>query len=522
MGTFQVVKLTQESLKIQCKVDDFEEWGVPLNLTQYQRKEELQRETPFSQRGSIFWALVEDNGNSADDDVVAGQSVLYCHCESHRFDCVVRRSSGEIERGYSHHIGSVFTLPEHRKRGLAKYFMTQVATQLEKLPGALVSVLYSDIGPTYYDSLGWKLHPSKMATLDAAHVKNAKVGIDTSAELVSLTLDEKLDEFLQVDNERLVDEMSSEKYAGREVFVVLPTRDSIEWQFCIGVYFAQVREYDELPCRCGVKVDKDAFIIWCHNLKASTLYVVRARFPENDAEITCLLLNEALEEARKFKLKKVAIWDPPAALQHADKFRLVQLTQEVLKVQCKTDDHEHWGAPLLTVEQWQQKDEAQRLSPFSQEGALFWALVDRKEKDSSTSDAGLVAGRDLLYCHCKTMRFDCVYRHSNGDIERGYSYEISSVYTLPEFRKRGLAGFFLTEVTKELENLPKPLISVLYSDVGPTFYDKLGWKCHPSKMATVEVDHPRNANASELVVEMETMFLDEKLAKFLEGIVTAT
>ncbi|OWZ14759.1 hypothetical protein PHMEG_00011718 [Phytophthora megakarya] len=318
MTKFRVVQLTQESLRVQCKVDDYEEWGKPLTMTQYQRKEELQRETPFSRRGSIFWALVEDTGDSTDDaELVAGQSVLYCHCESHRFDCAVRRSSGEIERGYSHHIGSVFTLPEHRGRGLAKVFMAEVAKQLEKLPGALVSVLYSDIGPTYYDKMGWKLHPSKMASLEVAHPKNAKVDVG-GAELVSLLVDVKLDAFLRTDNERLVEELSSEQLAGREAFVVLPTGDSIEWQFCIGVHFAQVREYEELPSRCGAKVDKDAFIIWCHNLKASTLYVLRARFPENDAAIAHLLLNEALEEARKFKLEKVAIWDPPASLHRAD------------------------------------------------------------------------------------------------------------------------------------------------------------------------------------------------------------
>ncbi|EEY57223.1 uncharacterized protein PITG_11048 [Phytophthora infestans T30-4] len=294
ISKFRVVQLTQEALKVQCKVDDFEEWGAPtLNPPQYQRKEELQRATPFSKRGSIFWALVEDTADTGDSNLVAGQTVLYCHCESHRFDCAVRGSSGGIERGYSHHIGSVFTLPQHRKRGLAKLFISEVAKQLGELPGSMVSVLYSDIGPTYYDKLGWKLYPSKMATLDNFH------------------------SFLHADNARLVTELSSDQFEGREAFVILPTRDSIEWQFCIGVYYAQAQEYEELPCRCGVKIDEDAFIIWCHNLKASTLNLVRTRLPEsgkNAAKTTHLLLNEALKEARMFRLKKIAIWDPPSIL----------------------------------------------------------------------------------------------------------------------------------------------------------------------------------------------------------------
>lgn len=317
MSKFQVVQLTQEALKVQCKVDDHEEWGAPfLNLAQYLRKEEIQRVTTFSQRGSIFWALVDK-----DYDVVAGPTVLYCHCESHRFDCAVRRSSGEIMRGFSHHIGSVFTLPQYRKQGLATLFMTEVARQLEALPDTLASVLYSDIGPTFYDKLGWKVFPSKMAALNVAHPLNVHADTDNCTELLSLTLDESLNKFLEADNARLVEELASDCFQGKSSFVILPTRDSIEWQFCIGVHFAQVRQHKELPSCCGKAVNENAFIIWCHNLKESTLYILRARFP-NDGDksykLTLLLLNEALKEARRFKLEKVAIWDPPLVLTNAE------------------------------------------------------------------------------------------------------------------------------------------------------------------------------------------------------------
>lgn len=180
-----------------------------------------------------------------------------------------------------------------------------------------MSVLYSDIGPTYYDKLGWKLHPSKMATLDVAHPRNAKSVKESQVEVESLFLDGKLDAFLQADNARLVDDLSSERFQGERRLRCCRLATPLEWQFCIGVHFARVRAYDELPSRCGVKIDENAFVIWCHNLKESTLYVVRARFPEageNAAKQTQLLLSTALEEVRKFKLKKVAIWDPPSAL----------------------------------------------------------------------------------------------------------------------------------------------------------------------------------------------------------------
>uniref|UniRef100_M4BHZ5 LYC1 C-terminal domain-containing protein n=1 Tax=Hyaloperonospora arabidopsidis (strain Emoy2) TaxID=559515 RepID=M4BHZ5_HYAAE len=324
MSKFRVVQLTQEALKVQCKLDDFEEWGAPmLDMAQYQCKEALQRASPFSQRGSIFWALVDHkrNENNDDADLVAGQTVLYCHCESHRFECVVRHSSGEIERGYSLHIGSVFTLPEHRKQGLAKFFLEEVAKQLKQIPGAVLSVLYSDIGPTYYDRLGWKLHPSKMATIDVAELRTTNLTNSRNIETVSLLLDANLDKFLRADNEKLVRVLEHEKSQGRDAFVVLPTRDSIEWQFCIGEHYARTLGYKELPSHCGVKINEEAFIIWCHDVKESTLYILRARLPdvyEDAAESVQLLLNEALMEARKFDLNRVAIWDPPSCLLHSD------------------------------------------------------------------------------------------------------------------------------------------------------------------------------------------------------------
>lgn len=336
---FRVVRLTREELKTQCKRDDFEQWGAPaLDLAQYQRKEQLQRQTAHSRRGSIFWALVQradatgdesDEGDESDAGLEPGEHPIVCHCESHRFDCVLRLRSGETRRGFSHHIASVFTLPAFRKQGLATYFLTQVAVRMAELEDAVVSILYSDIGPTYYDRLGWRLYPSTMATLDLGDPKNADaLAVEAASERTQekLFLDDMLDEFLAADNERLVKQLSEEEYTGQDAFVVLPTRDSIQWQFCVGVHFANVRGYDEAPSQCGVRLpESDAFVIWCHNLKESTLYVVRARLGSNP-EIAHLLLVAALQEAQKFKLSKVAVWNPPELLLSHDLLQDLRVT----------------------------------------------------------------------------------------------------------------------------------------------------------------------------------------------------
>uniref|UniRef100_K3WEX0 LYC1 C-terminal domain-containing protein n=1 Tax=Globisporangium ultimum (strain ATCC 200006 / CBS 805.95 / DAOM BR144) TaxID=431595 RepID=K3WEX0_GLOUD len=322
---YRLVELTKEELKVQTKVDDFEMWGAPaLTKEQYQKKEALQRATAFSQRGSIFWALVgrvqgdDSSGDASDAAVNAGKDLIYCHCESHRFDCVFRNRKGEIVHGFSHHIGSVFTLPSHRKNGLASFFLTEIAKSMAKRPNAVASVLYSDIGPTYYDKLGWRLHPSTIAELNVAAARNTaaiETGKDASTG-TKLFLDQELDAFLAQDNRCIVDEMSGGQYDGKEVFAALPTRDSIEWQFCIGVHYANIRGFKDLPSQCGLKLDNDAFVVWCHNLKESTLYIVRARFPKDASrhDAVLQLLRAALVEAKAFQLDHVAIWDPPSLL----------------------------------------------------------------------------------------------------------------------------------------------------------------------------------------------------------------
>ncbi|ETN22345.1 hypothetical protein F442_06214 [Phytophthora nicotianae P10297] len=331
MEKFRLVQLTQEALKVQCKTDDHEHWGAPLlTVEQWQRKDEAQRVSPFSQAGALYWALVdrtEKDSSTSDAGLVAGRDLLYCHCKTLRFDCVYRKISGEVERGYSYQISSVYTLPDFRKRGLASFFLTEVAKQLEKLPKPLISVLYSDVGPTFYDKLGWKYHPSKAATLEVDHPQNVATD-DSNVELETMLLDDNLAKFLEADNARLITELSSEKFQERKAFLILPTRDSIEWQFINGMHYARVVGFDELPSCCGVKVNDNAFVLWWHNLKESTLYVSRARFPDsgdNAAATTRVLLNAALQEARKFKLKKVVVWDPPSGLVRDEIRRLLEI-----------------------------------------------------------------------------------------------------------------------------------------------------------------------------------------------------
>lgn len=336
---FRLVCLSKEELKVQTKVDDYDMWGAPaLSHAQYQHKEALQRATAFSRRGSVFWALVERTNaddSTSDAELEAGRDPICVHCESHRFDCIFRKASGELVRGHSHHIGSVFTLPAYRKQGLATFFMKEIVTHMAQLPNAVASVLYSDIGADYYDRLGWRVYASTSAELDALTPRNvAATGtkgdgdVATPSAGTKLHLDDELDALLARDNRRLEAEIQSSAYAGRAVFAPLPTRDSVEWQFCIGAYYASIRGFTPLPTQTGLWLADDAFVVWCHNHKGATLNVVRARFPaDGQHDVVLTLLRAALAEAQAFRLPRVMIWDPPAPLFAPEVVAAVDIVQ---------------------------------------------------------------------------------------------------------------------------------------------------------------------------------------------------
>lgn len=304
------VELSSEEAKVQCKINDYQEWGQPFwSQEEYQIKEKIQRSTRFSRDKSIFFGLLanntEENGSKMN---------IICHCEVHRFDCMLKSSeSQQIRRGYSYHIASVFTLPAYRKCGYATHFLQQVAKVLASRPKAIASALYSDIGSSYYTKLGWKAYPSESAVICLDSMDNpVKSGID---EKNMLFLDKQLDILLREDAERIERQLlDDEALFSQDVFLTIPTFDSIEWQFCIGQYYAESRAlHPQSQLACGYRINADAFIVWALDFKEATLYVLRTRM-DCEHEQVVQLLYAAIMQANRFKLKYIKIWQPSSRL----------------------------------------------------------------------------------------------------------------------------------------------------------------------------------------------------------------
>ncbi|KAI9346774.1 hypothetical protein DFJ73DRAFT_465601 [Zopfochytrium polystomum] len=73
----------------------------------------------------------------------------------------------------------------------------------------------------------------------------------------------------------------------------------------------------------------------------------------------------------------------------------------------------------------------------------------------------------------------------DGQIRDGTVFSIASVYTPEKHRRNGFAAEMLKQVRKVLlDEIPDLLASALYSDIGPTYYARLGWIPSPAMWNT--------------------------------------
>jgi GNAT superfamily N-acetyltransferase len=140
-------------------------------------------------------------------------------------------------------------------------------------------------------------------------------------------------------------------------------------------------------------------------------------------------------------------------------------------------NYEQWGSRTLTLEQYMEREFTLRTSEFSK-SLTTWILIDESDP------------LDILSA-CETYERPSM-ASVRGKVVHGICFAIASVYTPPHHRKKGYAGLMLDMLLKELKQRPKSLGSTLYSDIGPDFYSKKGWKVYPSISLYLDLDSSCN------------------------------
>ena len=146
-------------------------------------------------------------------------------------------------------------------------------------------------------------------------------------------------------------------------------------------------------------------------------------------------------------------------------------------------------------------------------GLTTWVLVDKN----------LPQDRRPILCSCESFLKRSLRSDTDGEVEDVVVHGIASVFCPPEYRRRGYAARFMTEVTKTLciwqSDQAKVVGSVLYSDIGKIYYAKLGWQ---PRRTNWHVDFPPIINPkSPLAQELVEDDLTE-LCKRDEAIIRAT
>ncbi|KAJ4336944.1 hypothetical protein N0V85_009910, partial [Neurospora sp. IMI 360204] len=169
-----------------------------------------------------------------------------------------------------------------------------------------------------------------------------------------------------------------------------------------------------------------------------------------------------------------------------------------------------WG-PALSHSEYLAREHFMTTLPLAKDGGLtHWILTDTSSSSSSSQGQDDEKNRPIL-SSCETLRKHAVAARYDASSDRvvlteGISHGIGSVFTDPQYRGKGYANRMMQEVGRRLrtwqvvdkkdrpEESPSPaqengdkkdgkgekeqtqttLFSVLYSDIGKSFYAKNG------------------------------------------------
>ncbi|KAH7630991.1 hypothetical protein B0T09DRAFT_127831 [Sordaria sp. MPI-SDFR-AT-0083] len=182
-------------------------WGPALSHSEYLAREHFMTTLPLAKDGGLTHWIFTDTDSAQEENnrpVLSSCETLRKHAVAARYDpssdCVV------VTEGISHGIGSVFTDPQYRGKGYANRMMQELGKRLRnwqvvdkkdrpespsgqgengnKMDGneqtTLFSVLYSDIGKSFYAKNGWKAFPSVHVSFKPGPTKSSSSSSTTS------------------------------------------------------------------------------------------------------------------------------------------------------------------------------------------------------------------------------------------------------------------------------------------------------------------------------------------------------
>ncbi|KAI1265838.1 hypothetical protein F5Y18DRAFT_29604 [Xylariaceae sp. FL1019] len=308
-------------------------------LSEYSEESQYLTSVPLAENGGMTtWILV-------DKTLSANQRQILCSCESIFKRVLISDEEGNIEEGVIHGIASVFCADEYRGRGYATRHMREISKTLrywQAQPGRKVigSVLYSDIGKSFYAKLGWKPNDTN-SHVEFSSIRSPKP--DTARDV----LEEELAALCEEDEKLIHEAMAAPIARTLNRLVILPDLDHMLWHIRKADY-ATKHLFGKVPHAKGAiagQPGKRVWAIWTHRyygrhdaeLTDNVLYILRlvvegdpsanqprsdskckySNLPEEQATSLEDVLRAAQSEAAEWHLDKVKLWDPSPCVYEA-------------------------------------------------------------------------------------------------------------------------------------------------------------------------------------------------------------
>jgi hypothetical protein len=277
-----MIKFANSEEHLAIAKDNYVEWGKGLTLDQYLARERILQAVWMPK------AVIFGNGLSS--------------CEIYERTGLLVQPDGSVSTPTVLSIASVFTPPCHRRKGYA----TQMLKQVKSLVNLdQISLLYSDIGPQYYSSLGWTFVSAKTAVYDP------KTLIHSISQCHLMTEPEAL-EFVYQDTVLLTEEMKGKSLLIQQPVFAMPLdKTALTWMFTRSKFYQETLGLSPL-IYFGASLSVSDVAIWYHDFKECELIFLRFRaMNKTNAEA---LLASAAQEARRYALDRIVVWDPCPSL----------------------------------------------------------------------------------------------------------------------------------------------------------------------------------------------------------------
>lgn len=180
------------------------------------------------------------------------------------------------------------------------------------------------------------------------------------------------------------------------------------------------------------------------------------------------------------------------------------LATDAQKIERDLFAHEAWGQGL-SPEGFAERERRLRAQAWATETMLTWLLVEE--------------GGEVL-ASCETFRMESSLHPSGGDPIASSTYGVASVFTEPRLRGKGYASRMMSLLSEAiLERDPAAHAMILFSDVGPAIYARVGYVERPAFDWVLEPLEGDPGEGVELIREEEIASALSLIPRPAEGFV---